>query len=502
MFAGPAADVEDLARDRVDPVDGPLVGVDQVADPERVADLLAVAEDRERLARGRRHAEPGDPALVLDAELAGAVDARLAERRPSSARRSGRSRGRTGRPPPWSSRRGCGSPAARTRRRRRGGPRRRSGRRARRPGRARGCRRPCWSSCRGPPGRPPAAVRTASRTLKVPRALISKSARGSATLVVTATWPARWSTASASAWRGQQVVHRRGVADVGPDEVGRRPASRSQARLASAPRRLRLSTTTTRCPGRVEPRRGVAADEPRPAGDDPFPLATAIIGHGLSRPPCRPPARRGRARIGGDGRPSPGPGAPLGPSWFLTEVFSRPGRLKEHQSAVNPSRPPPSPPRRPLPKSPRIDFKAPDDRDRPNTHPNVDASLLDDARALPDPSRPACLEWPPSRGPRRPVPRPPPAGPCLSVWTRCLGHTWDPTPCPSTLIRGHDRPGPPGPPVPGPPITDEPDILGPADRPPGSGPPSRVPPTTDEPDILGPGAGRRPARLAEIRPSR
>src|SRR4051812_18315069 len=73
--AGPAAEVERLARDRVDPLEGPLVGVDQVVDPERVADLLAVAEDRERPAHRRRDAEPGDPALVLDAELPRPVDA-------------------------------------------------------------------------------------------------------------------------------------------------------------------------------------------------------------------------------------------------------------------------------------------------------------------------------------------------------------------------------------------------------------------------------------------
>ena len=75
-----AADVEDLAPDRVDPLEGPLVGVDQVADPERVADLLAVAEDRERLVERRGDAEPGDPALVLDAELPRPVDAGLPER--------------------------------------------------------------------------------------------------------------------------------------------------------------------------------------------------------------------------------------------------------------------------------------------------------------------------------------------------------------------------------------------------------------------------------------
>ena len=57
----------------------PLVEVDQVIHPECVADLLAVAVDRERLAGRRRDAEPGDPALVLNAELPRPVDARLPE---------------------------------------------------------------------------------------------------------------------------------------------------------------------------------------------------------------------------------------------------------------------------------------------------------------------------------------------------------------------------------------------------------------------------------------
>src|SRR5262249_7018690 len=74
-----AAEVEDLPPDRVDPAEGRLVGVEQVVDPERVAHLLAVAEDREWPPGDRRHAEPGDPALIFDAELPRAVDARLTE---------------------------------------------------------------------------------------------------------------------------------------------------------------------------------------------------------------------------------------------------------------------------------------------------------------------------------------------------------------------------------------------------------------------------------------
>ena len=164
VLAGPPPMLKTSPLDLVDPLQGALVDVDQVADPERVADLLAVAEDGERLAGRRGDAEPGDPSLVLDPELAGAVDAALAERPRSSARRSARSRARTGRPPLSSSRTGCGSRAARSRRRRTGGHRRRSGRLARRPRRVRGCRRPCWSSCRArPAGRPRRAARPPAR---------------------------------------------------------------------------------------------------------------------------------------------------------------------------------------------------------------------------------------------------------------------------------------------------------------------------------------------------
>src|SRR5262245_637454 len=76
---GPAADVEDLALHVVDPRQGALVDVHQVADPEHVADLLAVAENRERLPRRRRHAEPGDPTLILNSKLTRTIDARLSK---------------------------------------------------------------------------------------------------------------------------------------------------------------------------------------------------------------------------------------------------------------------------------------------------------------------------------------------------------------------------------------------------------------------------------------
>src|SRR5262249_3103356 len=51
----------------------------QVVDEEEVANLPSVAVDGDRLAGDRGDGEPGDPALVLDAELAPAVDAGLSE---------------------------------------------------------------------------------------------------------------------------------------------------------------------------------------------------------------------------------------------------------------------------------------------------------------------------------------------------------------------------------------------------------------------------------------
>src|SRR5262249_42327412 len=70
-----AAKVEDLAGDYIDALKRPLVGVDQVTDPERIANLAAVAEDGERLAERGSNAEPGDPALIFNAKLTSAEDA-------------------------------------------------------------------------------------------------------------------------------------------------------------------------------------------------------------------------------------------------------------------------------------------------------------------------------------------------------------------------------------------------------------------------------------------
>ena len=59
----------------------------------------------------------------------------------------------------------------------------------------------------------------------MPRALVSKSARGSATLVVTATCAGEVQDGVGVGVAGEQVVHRVGVADVGLDEVGDAPVA-------------------------------------------------------------------------------------------------------------------------------------------------------------------------------------------------------------------------------------------------------------------------------------
>ena len=79
MLPGPAADVERLPGDGIAMFIRRFVSARQVVDVQHVAHLLAVAVDRDRLAQHRGDGEPGDPALVLDAELARAVDAGLAE---------------------------------------------------------------------------------------------------------------------------------------------------------------------------------------------------------------------------------------------------------------------------------------------------------------------------------------------------------------------------------------------------------------------------------------
>jgi hypothetical protein len=72
---GTAADVEGLSGQAFHVPVGEQEGIDEVVDEEDVADLLAVTEERDRLAVEGAQQEVGDPALVLGAELALPVDA-------------------------------------------------------------------------------------------------------------------------------------------------------------------------------------------------------------------------------------------------------------------------------------------------------------------------------------------------------------------------------------------------------------------------------------------
>src|SRR5437667_9159553 len=72
-----AADIEDLAGVIVDLPRGQFPGVEQVVDEEHVPELPAVAVDHDRLPCDGGDREPCQPTLILDAELALPVDARL-----------------------------------------------------------------------------------------------------------------------------------------------------------------------------------------------------------------------------------------------------------------------------------------------------------------------------------------------------------------------------------------------------------------------------------------
>ena len=94
------------------------------------------------------------------------------------------------------------------------------------------------------------AWRMASRTLKVPSALISKSSRGAVTEVVTATCAARCSILIGIAmFAEQRRPDRRPCPDVQLDEF-QGALRRSHSRFLWTPSRDRLSTTTTWCPRR------------------------------------------------------------------------------------------------------------------------------------------------------------------------------------------------------------------------------------------------------------
>ena len=166
--------------------------VDEVVDEQQVAHLLAVAIDRDRQALQRADQEMRDPALVLGAVLVRPVDAAHAEHRGRAGRSCGRSRARTDRRHPSSSRRGCGTASGRVSAMpvRRARPPARSGwprsashvvdRAIDLVGRGEDQPRPA------PPRR-----RSVSSSSRVPAALTAKSSAGSSRLVVTATCAAR-----------------------------------------------------------------------------------------------------------------------------------------------------------------------------------------------------------------------------------------------------------------------------------------------------------------------
>ncbi len=166
---------------------------------------------------------------------------------------------------------------------------------------------------------------------------MSKSARGSVTLVVTATCAARWRTASASA------------------------CSATTSRIASASRMSALTKSVDALlaePGevgvgapaaqvvddddavarRVEPGGGVAADEARPSGDDPLPHGEVLS--------WRRSDSAGAA--GDDGRPAAG------------QADRTPGPLVGEPDAVEPRPPrPPSPARPSRSRSPASSIRRP-----------------------------------------------------------------------------------------------------------------------------------------------
>jgi hypothetical protein len=76
---GTAAKIVGPSANHIDPIARQQVGVERVVDEQQIAHLPAVAVDGDRPARERTDQEMGDPALVLGAELAGAVEAAHAE---------------------------------------------------------------------------------------------------------------------------------------------------------------------------------------------------------------------------------------------------------------------------------------------------------------------------------------------------------------------------------------------------------------------------------------
>ena len=64
------ADVVNLAGDLVAFLPRQAIGVNQVINKEKVTSLFTIAKDGDGTAQGVRNQEPGDPALILHAELA------------------------------------------------------------------------------------------------------------------------------------------------------------------------------------------------------------------------------------------------------------------------------------------------------------------------------------------------------------------------------------------------------------------------------------------------
>src|SRR5438445_11910354 len=119
-------------------------------------------------------------------------------------------------------------------------------------------------------------VRMASRISRVPPALMAKSSRGSATDVVTATWPALWMTRSASF---TSSARRRRGHRISPRTMRTREPweAASQRALAWAPGREKLSKTVTRAPARRKPSETLEPMKPAP------PVTSTRVGTGILR---------------------------------------------------------------------------------------------------------------------------------------------------------------------------------------------------------------------------
>ena len=209
-----------------------------------------------------------DPALVLGAHLARAVDAAHAQHRGRQAEAAGRSRARTGPPRPSSSHRACGNRAGGPRRCRAGGWQDRAAHRRRPPSPARrrpGRHRPCWCWRRSPARacRRGAAHRAPERAVQVGRRNPRADRSG-------------WSSPRPARRGGTPPAHRPPprpscgvVADVGDHREMRRGwRRRSQARLRldARPRERIVDQHVVAIPR--QPVGEIGADEAGAAGDE------------------------------------------------------------------------------------------------------------------------------------------------------------------------------------------------------------------------------------------